>query len=91
MGQGSHLGLSFVLLWQPGDEPQDDLLDVLFWSKVCVAISWGIIWGVVGLRGLYAFLGFLTPLLLGPLLWLRYQECVGCLCMSVLSRHALQS
>lgn len=49
---------------------------MLFWCKVGVGISWGIIWGAVGLRGLYAFLGFLTPLLLGPLLWLRYQECV---------------
>jgi len=37
--------------------PQEDLLDVIHWQRQLIAITCGLIWGILPLTGLYPFLG----------------------------------
>ncbi len=57
-------------------DPQDDLLDAIFWYKIIVSIVWGIAWGIVGLKGLYAFGGYMASMILLQLFWQRQQKYV---------------
>lgn len=57
------------------------MLDAVFWYKIIVGIVWGIAWGLVGLKGLYSFGGYMSSMILLQLFWHRQQQYVDvCVC-----------
>jgi len=60
---------------QTDDEwPQEDLLDVIHWQRQLIAITCGLIWGILPLTGLYPFLGYIALNQALVLSWWRMQR-----------------